>query len=116
MKFLADENFHRAIVRGFLRRYPTGDVVRAVDVGIAGYNDEDLLAWAAQEGRMILTHDAATLIAQAYARVRAGLPMPGVIEVAQDAPIGAVIEDLLILAICSAPDEWEGQVLYVPLQ
>jgi hypothetical protein len=51
----------------------------------------------------------------AYARVTSGLPMPGVFAVSQLAPIGRVIEDLVLLAECSLPGEWEGQVRYVPL-
>jgi hypothetical protein len=75
-----------------------------------------VLAWAASEGRLVLTHDAETLIADAYGRVRAGLPMPGVIEVSQEAPIGVVLADLQLLIIASQPDEWEGQVIYLPLR
>lgn len=75
-----------------------------------------MLAWAASEGRLILTHDAETLIADAYTRVRADLPMPGVIEVSQATPIGIVIEDLMLLIHGSLPNEWEQQVLYVPLR
>ena len=85
------------------------------DVGLAGVDDPAVLAWAAAEDRVVVTHDAETLIAVAYERVRAGLAMPGVIEVSQEAPIGAVIADLLLLIGASRPDEWAGQVLYVPL-
>lgn len=115
MKLLADENLHRAIVRSLLRRLPHLDVVRVQDVGLSGADDATVLAWAASEGRLVLTHDVKTLIADAYGRVRAGLPMPGVIEISQEAPISPVIDDLLLLLTCSLPDEWEGQVLFVPL-
>lgn len=114
MRLLADENFHRAITRGLLRQQPGLDLVRVQDVGLAGVDDPEVLTWAA-EGRVVLTHDAETLIAAAYARARAGLAMPGVIEVSQEAPIGTVIADLLLLIGASRPDEWAGQVLYVPL-
>lgn len=40
--------------------------------------------------------------------------MPGVIEIQTDAPIGQVIEDLLILVECSHEGELEGQVQYLP--
>lgn len=41
--------------------------------------------------------------------------MPGVIEVSQEAPIGAAIDDLLLVIHGSLPGEWEHQVLYLPL-
>jgi predicted nuclease of predicted toxin-antitoxin system len=62
VKFLADENFRGALVRGLLRRRPTLDLLRVPDVGLSGADDPDILDWAAREGRVVLTHDAATLI------------------------------------------------------
>jgi hypothetical protein len=40
--------------------------------------------------------------------------MPGVIEISTDAPIGRVIEDVLVLVECSQDGELEGQVQYLP--
>jgi len=98
-----------------LRRLPNLDIVRAQDVGLSGALDPVVLEWAAQEGRLLLTHDVSTMTAHAYARVSSGLPMRGVFAVSQLAPISRVIEDLLLIAQCSFPGEWEGQVRYVPL-
>lgn len=116
MKLLADENFRGALVRGLLRRRPDLDLVRVPDVGLIEADDPTILAWAATEGRLVLTHDAATLIGFAYDRVNAGWPMPGIIEVRQDLPVGSVIADLLLLVDASHVGEWDGQVLYLPLR
>jgi hypothetical protein len=114
-RFLVDEDFDNDIVRTMLRRIPTLDIVRAQDVGLSGAIDPRILAWAAREGRVLPTHDVSTMTAHAYARVSGGLSMPGVFAVSQLASIGQAIEDLLLLAECSLPGEWEGQVRYVPL-
>jgi hypothetical protein len=42
--------------------------------------------------------------------------MPGVVEVSRAVPIGQAIEDLVLLAEASMENEWEGQVLYLPLR
>jgi hypothetical protein len=115
LRFLADEDFDNDIMRGMLRRLPNLDIIRAHDVGLSGALDPRVLEWAAQEGRVLLTHDVSTITAHAYARVSSDLPMPGVFAVSQLAPIGQVIEDLLLLAECSLPGEWQGQVRYLPL-
>jgi len=112
---VSDENFNNDIVRGLLRRNPDLDIVRMQDVGLRGEEDPVILEWAAQEGRVLLTHDAATMAHFAYERVKAGKPMPGVIEVSDDLPIGAAIEDILLLAEFSDRGEWESQVIYLPL-
>ena len=80
-----------------------------------GADDPVILEWAANEGRVLLTHDAATMTFFAYERVKDDRQMPGVIEVPDDLPIGAAIEDILLLVEYSDRNEWEGQVLYLPL-
>ena len=82
---------------------------------MSGAHDEDVLEWAAGEGRVLLTHDVATMTKYAYERVGSDLPMPGMFEVSQAIAVGAAIEDILLLAECSLENEWEGQVCYLPL-
>lgn len=64
----------------------------------------------------MITHDVSTLTRHAFSRLAAGHPMPGVFEVRSVAGIGQAIDDLLLLAECSHEGEWEGQVLYLPLE
>jgi hypothetical protein len=115
LRLAADENFNGDIVRGILRRMPHVDLVRAQGMGISGADDATLLDWAAREGRVLLTHDVSTITRFAYERVRAGLAMPGVVEVSRTVPIGRSIEDILLLVECSLDGEWEGQIRYLPL-
>ena len=42
--------------------------------------------------------------------------MPGVFEVGPGVPLAQAIEDLLLIVECSQPNEWEGQVRYLPLR
>ncbi|MCB0158031.1 MAG: DUF5615 family PIN-like protein [Caldilineaceae bacterium] len=116
LRVLADENFNNNIVRGLRRRNPDIDIVRVQDIGLSGANDPAVLAWAAAERRVLLTHDVATITHYAYERVKHGDPMPGVFEVSRTVPIGAAIEDLLLIIECSLDDEWNGQVRYLPLR
>lgn len=116
LRLAADENFNNDIVWGVLRRNPAIDIVRIQDVGLSGADDPSILAWAAQERRVLLTSDVKTITRYAYDRVRAGLPMPGVFEVSRAVLISTAIDDILLLAECSAEGEWEGQVRYLPLR
>jgi len=56
---------------------------------------EAVLVWAALEGRVVLTHDVATLIARAYERVGAGQPMLGVIADSQATVLRQRLEERL---------------------
>lgn len=75
-----------------------------------------MLAWAATEGRILITHDITTMKQTAYDRIAAGLPMPGVFEVSQDVSIGTALDEILLLVLCSDQDEWQGQVRFLPLK
>lgn len=86
------------------------------DAGLRSRDDKSVLEWAANEGRVLLTHDVTTMRSHAYERIAEGLRMPGVFEVAQDLPIGVAIAEILILAECSLDGEWEGQVRFLPLK
>ena len=115
LRLAADENFDGRIVRGLLRVLPDLDLVRVQDTSIAGADDGAVLEWAAREGRIVVTHDVSTMTAAAWARVRLGLAMAGVIEVSTDEPVGKAIGEIrLVVATCS-PEELEGQVLFLPL-
>jgi hypothetical protein len=116
LKLLADENFNNDVVRALLRRDPSLEVVRVQDVGLSGADDPTVLAWAAEHSRILLTHDVATLTRYAYERIERGQRMPGVFEISRAVPIGQAIEDILLLAVCSRENEWEGQIRYLPLR
>ncbi len=61
LRLAADENFNNDIVRGLLRRQPALNIVRIQDVGLSGADDSTVLEWAAQERRVLLTHDVSTI-------------------------------------------------------
>lgn len=115
-RWLADENFNNDIVRALLRGKPDMDLVRVQDVGLMGCRDAHVLAWAAEQGRIVLSHDVTTLTEAAYHRVLAGEAMPGVFEAGLDVPVRVVVEDLLLVDEVSLEGEWEGQVRYLPLR
>ena len=83
---------------------------------MSGSSDPEVLEWAAREGRVLLTHDVATMPIHAYDRVRSSSPMAGVVEVAPSLPVGQVIQDLALLAEFSLDGEWENRILYLPLR
>jgi hypothetical protein len=115
LQLATDENFNGDIVRGLLFRLPDLNLVRVQDIGLEGAIDPMVLAWAAQNQRIVVTHDRATLPAFAFERVVAGEPMPGVFVINDRLPVGRAIEELVLLITCSESSEWEGKVLYLPL-
>lgn len=115
LRFAADENFNNDILRGLQRRYPELDIIRIQDTEIAEADDPTVLEWTAQENRILLTHDVKTITKFAYERVAINLPMPGVFEIKNSVPVGIAIEELATIIEASSADEWENQVIFIPL-
>ncbi|MEO0373140.1 MAG: DUF5615 family PIN-like protein [Cyanobacteria bacterium P01_A01_bin.17] len=81
MNLLSDENFNGDIVRGLRLRQPDLDLLRVQDVGLREVDDPAILDWAAAHGRILLTHDRATMPDFAYERLVREDPMPGMFVV-----------------------------------
>jgi predicted nuclease of predicted toxin-antitoxin system len=77
IRFLADENLNGRILRGIRRLNAEADIIRAQDRPVYQKPDPEVLEWAAQQGRILITHDVETMVAHARTRVVAGLPVPG---------------------------------------
>ena len=115
LRLLADENFNQRIVRGLSRRKPDLEILGVQDIGLRETDDQEILEWAAGEGRIILTHDVSTMTPFAWERVAQARPLAGLIEVPATLPIGQAIEEILIILECTSEDELEDQIWHVPL-
>jgi predicted nuclease of predicted toxin-antitoxin system len=115
LRLLSDENFNGDIVRGLFLRQPDLDLLRVQDVGLRKVDDPAILDWAASNGRILLTHDRATMPDFAYERLSQGQQMSGLFVINDRMPVRQVIDELLLLIDCSEQDEWKDIVLYLPL-
>lgn len=115
MRFAADENFDGHILKQLRIRFPDLDIVRVQDTSMYQATDPAVLEWAAQENRIILTHDVQTLVGDAYARVERGLPMPGVILIPETLAIGKALDDLELSIRAGHPDDFRDRVTFIPL-
>ena len=115
LRLLTDEDFDDRLTHALLARVPGLDLVRVQDVGLRHTPDPDILAWAAAEGRIVLTHDRNTMTGFASARVNAGQSMPGLVVVDRQASSGQVLSDLEAMVESSEMDDWRDQIIFVPL-
>ena len=114
LQLLADEHFSHRILRGIKLRSKNLEVLTAQAVGLGGASDPALLAWAAERQRILLTHDRQTTPKHAHDRMRARLPMPGVVVVSDIAPVGEVIELVTLYLESGSEEEFDSHVIYLP--
>ena len=115
-RFLADHDLNEHIVAGVVRREPALAWVRARDVGMSAHADAEVLAYAADHGLLVVSHDINTMPSAAYTRMRAGQKMSGLFMVKQSDPLGPVIASLALIWSASEAEEWENYVCFLPLE
>ena len=97
VRFLADASLHEGIVSGCIRREPAIDFLSANHAGLEGVPDPDVLALAAQQGRVVVTSDLRTTPRHFGDFLEAHGHCPGVFLVKQTALLAAVIEELVMV-------------------
>ena len=107
VRFHLDEHIHPAIAVGLRRRGI--DVTTAVEVGLLSAPDEDHLAFALREGRVIMTHDEDYLVLDSKGTAHAGIaychPRAG--------SIGEIVHGLVLIYECMAAEEMRGHVEFL---
>jgi hypothetical protein len=114
LRFQADADLKNAIVKAVRKREPSIDFASAAEAGLEGVGDPELLERAAQEGRILVSHDRRTMLAHFRARLRAGKSSPGLFVVSQGAPLGQVVRAIVLAWAASEPGEWRDQVHHLP--
>ena len=112
MRLLIDEDFNNDLMRGLLARAPKHDFVRAQDA-IQGFPDDDVLQWANENQRLLLTHDTNSMPEHCQDRWVNGLSIAGIIYVEQIISIGPAIERILFLLNDTAQGDWNDRTEYV---
>ena len=115
IRFAADEDFNHDIVRALRRSLPDIDIATVQDVEGSGWPDPRVLEWAAEDARVLLTHDVNTMTRHAIERVQRCHAMPGVIVAHQRLSIAVVLNALVLIATCSEEGDWIDQVHFLPL-
>jgi hypothetical protein len=114
LRFQADADLKYTIVKAVRSREPSIDFASAAESRLDDLSDPDLLERAAQEGRILVSHDRRTMLTHFRARLQAGKSSPGLMVVSQGVPIGAVVEAIVLAWSASEPSEWRNQVHHLP--
>jgi hypothetical protein len=114
IRYQADADIHHRIVVAVRRREPAIDFASAADSELEGVPDPDVLELAASQDRILITHDRRTMLEHFRRRLEAGKSSPGVFLVSQFAPLGPVVEALVMVWASSDPAEWQNQVRHLP--
>ena len=115
IRFLADASLRHPIVSGCIRRESAIDFLSADAARLEGLTDPEVLALAAQQDRLLVTHDLRTMPRHFGEFLAAGGTSPGVFLVKHRVPLVQVIDELVLIWTASDADEWRNRLLEIPL-
>ena len=92
------------------------DVVRVGDPPDLplGSKDPDIVFWAEIAGRVLVSRDKRTMIADLAAHLQTGRRSPGLFIVRRGANLADVLAFLIYAASAGDDDQWRDQVVYIP--
>jgi Domain of unknown function (DUF5615) len=114
IRFQADADLNQVIVSAVIRRVPAIDFRTATSAGLAGLKDDDVLAVAARDGRVLVTHDQATM-PRHFAEFVRSQHSPGVIVVPQHLSLREAADDLILIRTATQANEWIGRIAFLPI-
>ncbi|NER96677.1 MAG: hypothetical protein F6J86_23005 [Symploca sp. SIO1B1] len=113
IRFQADADLRQAIVTGSLRRQPKLDFRSANEARLEGIKDADVLAIAARESRVLVTHDRKTMPTE-FGQFITSQTSSGVLILSQNLPIGEAIYAIILVWEASTAEEWINQIMTFP--
>ena len=114
IRFQADADLNQIIVKATLRLEPGIDFQTATAADLAGLDDPEVLKQAADQGRILVSHDRKTMPAH-FGEFILAENSPGLLIVSQKLPASQVAEDLFLIWSTSEPEEWANRIRSLPL-
>ena len=116
IRFQADADLNRNIVKGVRLREPAIDFQTAEAAGLAGALDPEVIEQASREDRILVSHDKRTMTVHFAQFLATGSDSPGLFLVTQQTSLADAINDLVLIWHASEPEEWRNRFVYVPLR
>ena len=114
VRFQADADFNHIILLATIRRESAIDFQTAATAGLSGLVDAQVLARAAKERRVLVTHDRRTM-PRHFAEFIQHQTSPGMIVVPQSLAFTAAVDDLILIWSASEAEEWVNRIAVLPL-
>jgi hypothetical protein len=114
IRFQADADLNQVIVSAIVRRVPAIDFRTAPSAGLAGLKDQEVLAVAARDGRLLVTHDQSTMPRHFREFVRSHRSA-GLIVVPQHLSIRQAADDLIVVWTATTAEEWFDRIGFLPI-
>src|SRR5437899_7753072 len=113
-RFQADADLDGRVIRTIRRLAPEMDFQTATEAGLEGVPDEQVLSIAAADGRIVVSQDRGTMPGH-FHRFLERNRSPGLMVLREAIQIVDAAEELVLIWSASLPEDWENQIVWLPL-
>ncbi|HEY6233414.1 MAG TPA: DUF5615 family PIN-like protein [Pyrinomonadaceae bacterium] len=113
IRFQADADLHAPIIKGLKRRERLIDFATAHQSGLSGLNDQAVLALAAANLRVLVSHDVSTMPDEFVTFIQKQ-SSPGVILISQELSYREAIDGLLRVWSTTEAEDWNNVLAFLP--
>ena len=114
VRFQADADLNQIILLATIRREPVIDFQTAIAAGLPRIADPAVLARAAKDGRVLVTHDRKTM-PRHFSEFITREANPGLIVIPQSLSVAVAVEDLILIWSATEAEEWVNRIGILPL-
>lgn len=115
--YLIDENTTPALADQLRRRQPTMNVLNIGDEMALpkGTPDPEILLWLERNGFSLVTRNRKSIPHHLQQHLATGHHVPGIFTLRPKASLGEALDDLILILEASEPDEYQDQIVHIPL-
>ena len=113
IRFQTDADLNEDIVTGVLRRETSLDFQTAGEANLQGLNDSQVLKLAADQKRILVTHDRKTMPHHFADFIKKEIS-PGLLIVSQKSSVAVVIEEIILIWATTEAEEYINRSCTIP--
>ncbi|MBW4608620.1 MAG: DUF5615 family PIN-like protein [Hassallia sp. WJT32-NPBG1] len=117
LKYLMDENVNPVYINQLRRRKPDL-IIRAIgepDTPLKGTLDPEILIWCEAHNFVLVTNNRTSMPVHLIDHINTGHHVPGIFILNPDMGIGETIEELILVSEASFEEEYQDQIVNLPI-
>ncbi len=117
IKYLLDENVDPAFWKALKRREPELVIWRMGRPAspARGTLDPEILLWCEANNFILVTNNRKSMPGHLRDHLAAGRHIPGIFLLNEDMSLGETVEELVLIAGASFPEEYQDQIRHLPI-
>ncbi|NDJ25832.1 hypothetical protein GS682_30445 [Nostoc sp. B(2019)] len=117
LKYLLDENVDKVYKRQFVQRNPTLIMWVVGDPGAPprGTLDPEILCWCEEHNFLLVTNNRTSMPGHLAEHIAQDRHIPGIFILNDKLTIGQTIDELILIAQASFDNEYQNQIIHLPL-